>query len=302
MSSDDDTDSTEESDGEYDSGHYSDVFVCMEDVVDALDGIDLDGDVDMEMDGDDEQEEDQEEEDEEEEDEEEEDEEEEDEEKEEDEYEDKDEDEDDGKESRTICQGEMVNTSPDDADTMVYNQGTMLPEQGQEMRENTPWLEPLAPALRPQTPEPCPPPQTPVTHPISGLKFLVPVTPRITSPSGANSGRSRGSRKHLGCRCGYPATWWIARCLQSPQCPSPQCPSPQWSSPQCPSPWGAPGCLGMPGVNQSSGYRGGEHSGYGRVIVLWVSFAVIHSSQALIKTQVEVFCLLRVFCIPARLG
>ena len=62
-----------------------------------------------------------------------------------DEEEDEDEDEDNGKEPRTIDQGEMVNTSADETDTMVDNQPTMLPDQGQEMHEHIP---------RPQTQEP----------------------------------------------------------------------------------------------------------------------------------------------------
>jgi len=148
ISSDDDADSTEEPDGEYDSEHHLDVYMRMEDDVYAPDIVVLDSDVDMEWDGDDEEEEDEEEEDEEEEDEEEEDEEEE------EEDEEEDEDEDDGKEPRTIGQGEMVNTSADDVDTIVDNQPIMLPEQGQEMREHTSWLQHLAPAPWPQTLEP----------------------------------------------------------------------------------------------------------------------------------------------------
>jgi hypothetical protein len=46
ISSDDDPDSTE-SDGEYDSELDPDVDMRMEDDVNALDGVDLDGDVDM---------------------------------------------------------------------------------------------------------------------------------------------------------------------------------------------------------------------------------------------------------------
>jgi hypothetical protein len=70
---------------------------------------------------------------------------------EEDEDEEEDKDVDDGKEPRTIGQGEMVNTSGDDADTMVDDEPTVLPEQrrdmgqGQEMREHTPWPQPPAP-------------------------------------------------------------------------------------------------------------------------------------------------------------
>ena len=123
-----DTDSTE-SDGEYDSEHDPVVDMRMEDNVDTLDSVDLDGDVDMERDGDDEVEEDEEEEDEDEE---------------EEKHEEEDKDEDDGKEPRVISQGEMVNTSADDADTKVDDQPIVLPEQGQEMGEHTPRPQPPA--------------------------------------------------------------------------------------------------------------------------------------------------------------
>jgi hypothetical protein len=140
ISSNDDTDSTNKSDSEYDSELDPDVDMRMEDDVDAPDGIELDGDVDMERDGDDDDEEDEEEEDEEKEDEVEV--------EEEDEDEEEDKDEDDGKEPRTIGQGEMVNTSADDADTMVDDEPTVQPERGQEMREHTPRPQPPAPCLR----------------------------------------------------------------------------------------------------------------------------------------------------------
>jgi hypothetical protein len=162
ISSDDDTDSTE-SDGEYDSELDPDVDMRMEDDVDAPEGVDLDGDVDMERDGDDEEEEDEKKEDEEE--------------------EEVDEDEDDGKEPRTIGQGEMVNTSADDVDTMVDDQPIVLPEQCQEMREHTPRPQPPAPAPRPQTPDPGPRPRTPETHPLSGLEHLGLVTPQKPRPA-----------------------------------------------------------------------------------------------------------------------
>jgi hypothetical protein len=70
---------------------------------------------------------------------------------------DEDEEEDDGngKEPWTIGQGDMVNTSDNDADTMVDHQPTVLPEQGNKVRENTPRPHPLAPATRPPTTEPC---------------------------------------------------------------------------------------------------------------------------------------------------
>jgi hypothetical protein len=110
--------------------------------VDAPDDHDLEGDVDMEMDRDDEEEEDEQEENGKEE-----------EEEEEDEDKEKDKDEDDGKEPRMIGQGEIVNTSADDIDTMVDDQPIMLPEQGQEMHGQTARPKPLAPAPRPQIPE-----------------------------------------------------------------------------------------------------------------------------------------------------
>jgi len=181
MSSDDDTDSTEKSDGEYDSQLDPDVDMRIEDDVYAPDGVDLGCDVDMERDGDDDEEEDEEEEDEEEEDEEKKDEEEVEEEDEDEEEEDKDED--DGKEPRTIGQGEMVTTSADDADTMVDDELTVLREQRQQMREHTPRPQPPAPAPRPQTPEPSPRPRTQETHTLSGLEFLGLVTPQKPRPA-----------------------------------------------------------------------------------------------------------------------
>jgi len=97
ISSEDITDWTE-SDGEYDSELDPDVDMRMEDDVDALDGVDLDGDVYMDRDGDDYEEEDEEK-----------------------EYEEEvqDQHEDDGKEPWTLGQGEMLNTSAGDVDTMV---------------------------------------------------------------------------------------------------------------------------------------------------------------------------------------
>jgi len=91
----------------------------MVDDVDALDTFDIGGNVDMERDGDDEADEQVE-----------------DELKEEkavDEVEKEEEDENIGKEPRMIGQGEMGNPSTDDADTMVDDQPTVLPGQGQQM-------------------------------------------------------------------------------------------------------------------------------------------------------------------------
>jgi hypothetical protein len=77
--------------------------------------------------------------------------------------------EDDGKEPWTIGQGEIVNTSADNVDTMVDDQPIVLPEQCQEMREHTPQPQPPALAPRPQTPDPSPQPRTPETHPLTAL-------------------------------------------------------------------------------------------------------------------------------------
>ena len=139
--------------------------LTMEDDVDAPDGVDIDGDVDMERDGEDKK-----------------DEEEEDEKEEEVVDEDEEEDEDNGKEPRTIGQGEMVYTSADNADTMVDNGPTLLPEQGQEIREHTPQPQPPAPAPWPQTSERPLQPRTPETHTLSGLEFLGLVTPQKPRP------------------------------------------------------------------------------------------------------------------------
>jgi hypothetical protein len=126
ITSDDDTDSTEPH-GKYAS--ELDVDMCMEDDADALDSVDIDGDVDMERDGEDGQ-----------------DEEEEDEKEEEVVDEDVHEDENNGKKPRKIAQGEMVNTSADDVDTMADDEPTVLLEEGQEMRKHTPWPQPPTPA------------------------------------------------------------------------------------------------------------------------------------------------------------
>jgi hypothetical protein len=139
----------------------------MQDDVDAPDGFDIDGDVHMESAGEvgeDEEEDD---------------------EKEEEVVvdEDEEENEDNGKEPRTIGQGEMVNTSADDVVTMVDDEPTVRLEQGQEMREHTPWLHPLAPAPQLETLEPPPRPRTPETHTLSALEFSGRVTPQKPRPA-----------------------------------------------------------------------------------------------------------------------
>jgi len=132
VSSDDDTNSTEESDGKYDPELDCVVDMRMEDDAETPDRVDFDGDVDMERDGENDEEEDEQGEDEEE--------------------EDEDEEEDNGKEPWTIGLGEMVNTSAENEDAMVDDQQIVQSEQGQEMCENTPRPQPPAPAPRPQTP------------------------------------------------------------------------------------------------------------------------------------------------------
>jgi hypothetical protein len=131
ISAEDETDSTE-SHREYYSELHPNADMRMEDDVDTQDSVDLDGDVDMEWDGDNDEEKDEEKEDQEVV-------------QEEDEDEEENQDEDDGKEPRTLRQGEMVNTSAHDVDTMVDDQPIVLPEQGQEMREHTSRPQPPAP-------------------------------------------------------------------------------------------------------------------------------------------------------------
>jgi len=136
----------------------------MEDDVDAPDGDDLDGNVDMERKSHDEEEEDEKEREEEE--------------VVVDEDEEENKDEDDGKEPRTIGQGAVVNLTADCVDSMLGDQPIMLPEQCQEMGEHTPQPQRLAPAPRPHTPDPGPRPQTQDTCPLSGLQHLGLVTPQ----------------------------------------------------------------------------------------------------------------------------
>ena len=165
ISSDDDTDNNE-SDGEIDSELDRDMDLCVEDDAHALDGVDLYGDVHIDRDSNDDEEEDEEEED-----------------KEMVEENNEDEDEDNSKAPRTVGQREMVNTLADNADTMVGDEPTVLPEQGQVMRDNTTQPQPPVPARRPQTTEPPPRPRTLETHTMSGLEFLWLVTPQKPHPA-----------------------------------------------------------------------------------------------------------------------
>jgi hypothetical protein len=66
---------------------------------------------------------------------------------------------------------------------MVDDQPIMLPDQGQEMREHTPWPEPPAAAPRPQTLEPRLQPRTPEPYLLSGLEHLRLATPQKHRPA-----------------------------------------------------------------------------------------------------------------------
>jgi hypothetical protein len=136
--------STDGSDGEYDSEHDYDVNLCIGDIVDTPDSVDLDGDGDMEINSHDDDEENAEVQDVEQEDENEE------------ENEDKEEDEneDDHNKPLTFIQGEMIHTSANTVDTLLDNQPIVLPEQVQEIWEHTPSAQPPVTALWLQTPEP----------------------------------------------------------------------------------------------------------------------------------------------------
>jgi hypothetical protein len=245
--SDDDTDSAE-SDSEYDSEHDSDVEMHMEDDVDAPDGVDLDGDVDKKRDGEDE--EDDEEEDE----------------KGEDEM-DQDEEEDNGKEPWTIGQGEMVNTSAEDADTMVDDKPPVVPKQGHWMREHTPHPQPLASAPPPDTrePHPRPRPRSPKAHTLSGVEILGFITlqkPRPVAPTQREADAARITsdvdveQQLLSKSAGGDSLPDVP--FQS--VPLPDVPLPDGHLPNVPLPQ-TPGWLGMPGVNQSSCCGGAACSG-----------------------------------------
>jgi len=119
----------------------------MEDDVEGPEGINSHGDVDMERDHDNAEEQDKQEDDGEEEDE-----------QMEDEDEEEAKDEADGKEPRMIGQGDMLNILAQHVYTVVDNEPIVSPEQDQEMREITPWPQPVVPTLKPQTLKPSPRP------------------------------------------------------------------------------------------------------------------------------------------------
>ena len=100
--------------------------------------------------------------------------------------EEEDKDEDDGKEPRTIGQGDMLITSADHVDTLAGNQPTVLPEQAQEMRKRTPRPHPLAPAPRQPTLLSRPQRHTLETHPLCWLEYsghVTPQRPRLALPT-----------------------------------------------------------------------------------------------------------------------
>ncbi|KAF8538641.1 hypothetical protein BDD12DRAFT_805955 [Trichophaea hybrida] len=140
ISSNDATDSPE-SDGEYVRNHDSGVDMPMEGDVDTPGGTDLDDYVDMEV-------------------------------KKEEDMVEEDKDEDDGKETRTIGQGEMVYISAEDVDTMVDDRAIVIPEQGKEMIQIRPRPRPPVPTPLPDIPDPGAPPPTPETHHLSRLEHI----------------------------------------------------------------------------------------------------------------------------------
>ena len=160
VSSDNDTNSAEE----HDSEPASDMDKRMEVDADAQSGVDFDGEVDMGRDGDNEVEEDEEEE--------------EDEEWENNEL--------DSEERRTIGQGEIVTKSADDTDSMVDNQPSMLPEEGQEMSKHTRWPQPPAPVDRAQIPSCFSPLRTLGNHPVRGLEHFGRRTSQKPPPAAPN--------------------------------------------------------------------------------------------------------------------
>ena len=82
------------------------------------------------------------------------------------------ENEDDAKVPRTSGQRDMVNSAAIHIYTVTDDQPIMVAEQGQEMHTHTPWPQPPASAPRLQTPKPLTQPQSPETDHLSGLQVL----------------------------------------------------------------------------------------------------------------------------------
>jgi hypothetical protein len=80
---------------------------------------------------------------------------------------------------------------------MVDDHPTVLPEQRQQMREHTLRPQRPIPALQPQILESCPPPRTPETHILSGLEFLVLVTPQKPRPAAPTQQEAEAARNTL---------------------------------------------------------------------------------------------------------
>jgi len=84
---------------------------------------------------------------------------------------------DDGKDPRTIGHREKVDTSADDANAMVDEEPTAQPEQGQVMRNQFSRPQLASPAPWQQCPARSPRPRTVEIYTLSGLEFVVLVTP-----------------------------------------------------------------------------------------------------------------------------
>jgi len=119
---------------------------------------------------------------------------------------------------------------------MIADQPTMLPEQGQEMREYTPLPLPPAPAPWPQTPEPHPRPRTPDIHTLTGLEFLGPVTPEKPRPVAptVREAEAAGNTSDVDAEQQQLAESVVSDCL--PDVPLPSVPVPDVPLPDVPLP------------------------------------------------------------------
>jgi len=130
----------------------------------------------------------------------------------------------------------MVNTSADDADTMVDDEPTVLPEQGQEMRGHTPRPQPPAPAPRPHTLEPPPRPRTPETNTLSGLEFLGLLTPQKPCPGAPTLQEAEAAGNTLDVDVEQQLRGKLAGGDSLPDVPLPDVPLPDVSLPDVPLP------------------------------------------------------------------
>jgi hypothetical protein len=114
-------------------------------------------------------------------------------------------DEDDDNKCRPIDQGEVVNTSADDVDTMGDDQPIEQSEPGQEMRMHTTWPQHLVHAPGPQTMEPRPRPPTLGTNLLCWPAHLGLVTPQQPRPVVLTQHKLSEPGNHL--------MWmWISHC------------------------------------------------------------------------------------------